>query len=260
MEQALYEAIKNKVRKYLIEMVKERGTNLSSLYHFTDVDNLPKIVNSGKLNLSSRQGNLRNGNYMSYTRHKSNLEGYAKAADCNVRIEIFPQALNSTHNGSISSFEFYSPLNTKKTAARHSNRFGAEGLSAKQKYINAKSDPLSKLGFDDEEYMNQAEESYESLINNSVDANRIIKRIDVCIPSGDISGYYTNDANILLTLPNEGNSLLNKVCIYDNWKDFNLQTENYLNLNEWKLRRKKRYSLSWLRKRIAESIINEIYK
>lgn len=238
--------------------ISEKGTNMTSLYHFTDAECLYLILSSDVLMLSPKQRALRGGgNFISFTRHKSNLEGFARARDCNVRIEIYSSSLNSFHGGDVSHFEYYSPKRVANSGIRYSKTFGTPNVSAKEKYANAmkSADPE---GFYAEEYLNQAEESYKNVKNASLPANKVIKRVDVCVPD---STFYSNDINMLLKISDLSTPLCDKIFVYDNYRDFNLQTTNCLPIEKWAAQithQPMKIKKSYLYKMISEAILKEM--
>ena len=69
--------IKEMVNSVITQIME--GTNYDTLYHFTCFSALLKMIETRRLNTSDTQRYNRNGNnYMSLTRHKSNLEGFSK--------------------------------------------------------------------------------------------------------------------------------------------------------------------------------------
>ena len=61
----------NTLRKAIRDAILE-STNMGTLYHFTDMEGLYGMAESGKINLSDIQKEISGGkNYMSFTRHKS---------------------------------------------------------------------------------------------------------------------------------------------------------------------------------------------
>ena len=214
----------SELRKMIAECIMEsiqEGTNMLSLYHFTNLSGLYGILKSGSISTNSRQRYIRNGkNYVAFTRHKSAVEGFALPSESTVRIEVDGTALSNIRNSNVGSFEFYSPDRTQRTRARTSQRFGAYGLSAKEKYANAKK-PNDVYNFDDEEYMNQAEESFETDAD-SINVNKIVKRIDVFIGN-------KKDLSFILST---NSPLLDKVYVYNSFKDFSYQTNKCKRIND----------------------------
>lgn len=255
-ESKLREIISSVIREHL----NERGTNLGSLYHFTNVEGLEGIIRSGHFNLSSCQKNISGGkNYMSFTRHKSPIEGFAVAASDldttgrDIRIEVSSDVLNSMHGTSIDSYEYYSPEKGKISPARHNPWHESQpwhGIepdggeeSAKAAYRKAKAN--SEPWRNDSEYLNQAE---ERLVSNadSINAEKSIKRIDILVfPWRDSDAW---DELYRENLPRERDELYReylpifqlanfplykKIFIYDNIRDFSWQTDNCIPISKF---------------------------
>lgn len=258
-ESKLREIISSVIREHL----EERGTNLSSLYHFTSIKGLWGIIESGRFNLSNHQLDIRGGkNYMSFTRHKSPLEGYAVPNQSLVRIEVSADVLNSIHNKSVDSFEYYSPDKAKKiqrcNAWRNLDSSG-DIRSAKAAYGKHKEYRVGYYG--DEEFLNQAEECLTSY-KNSIDAERTIDRIDICVafPRNYCGSYIDelriNFRNILYA---NFSPLYDKIFIYDNMRDFALQTNNCVPISQYSME-KFDFALLYgndVQKPVAESVDEE---
>ena len=229
------------IRETILEALDERGSNMQSLYHFTTVHQLLSIIQTNCFYLSNWQNDTRGGDFMSFTRHKSGLEGFARAncGSTNVRIEVDPVKINSKHGGGLAPFEYYSPkqfeINSFAKVARNSDE--GKGMSAKEKY-RVFGDRFKE--YDEKEYMNQAEEHYLKphgdirYINAIKNVLPTIKRIDVCMQRGvrDVS-LYECDENSLEEIYELNNSIDRKIFIYDNERDFNLQTDNCMLLKDW---------------------------
>ena len=256
-ESRLREIISSVIKEHL----NERGTNLSSLYHFTDIRGLVGIMRDGFFKLSSRQQDIRDGkNYMSFTRHKSPLEGFALPNESFVRIEVNPEMINSIHGKSIDSFEYYSP-NMSKKAARCNPWAGITSdngdTSAKAAYQAQR-----KNGFDDDysEFLNQAEEHLTSA-KDSVYAEKAIKRIDICVVFDysfcETSRERRHIYEQFLTVFGMTNSpLYDKIFIYDNKRDFSLQTDNCTPIREYSIEKlQDALGFDGAGQNVAESII-----
>lgn len=255
-ESRLREIISSVIREHL----EERGTNLSSLYHFTDIRGLVGIMRDGFFKLSSRQQDIRDGkNYMSFTRHKSPLEGFALPNSCFVRIEVNPEVINSIHGKSIDSFEYYSP-NMSKKAVRCNPWAGITSdngdTSAKAAYQAQR-----KNGFDDDysEFLNQAEEHLTSA-KDSVYAEKAIKRIDICVVFDysfcETSRERRHIYEQFLTVFQMTNSpLYDKIFIYDNMRDFSLQTDNCTPIREYPIEKlQNALGINGTKQNVAESV------
>ena len=229
--------LKEIIVSVLKEHLSERGTNLESLYHFTDVNGLDGILRTGRFNLSSWQKDIRGGkNYMSFTRHKSPLEGFAAPNESLVRVEVSSDVLNSMHDKSIDSYEYYSPEHAKTSDRcdpwRNSYQSG-ENKSAKAAYHKEMAKGRNK--YRDEEFLNQAEESLTSGAE-FINAEKAIKRIDICtyFNKGYCDSYkkeiYYRFSDILQSV---NSPLYKKIFIYDNMRDFSLQTDNCIPISQY---------------------------
>ena len=224
------------IRETILEALDERGSNMQSLYHFTDVRSLSQIILTDFLRLSNWQEDTRGGNFMSFTRHKSALEGFAKVARRNVRIEVDPVKINSIHGGGLAPFEYYSPhqFEINPFAKVHRNSDLGKGMSAKEKY--------REFGgmfkdYNENEYMNQAEEHYlssDSTNRRIPNAHVFIKRIDVCMPLDmDEDDFSFNKEKLNDICYSLDSPLRSKIFVYENARDFNLQTNNCMPLRNW---------------------------
>jgi hypothetical protein len=254
----------NKLKKIISsvieEQISERGTNLSSLYHFTDIHGLAGIMNRGAFELSSLQQDIRGGkNYMSFTRHKSPLEGFALPSRRSVRIEVIPELINSIHGKSIDSFEYYSPNMAKKADKCNpwSNMSSDNGdISAKAAYRVTKRNPIDWFNAEDAEFLNQAEEHLTSG-KEFIDAEKAIKRIDIYaeFDKAFCQSYKEYIYGEFLEVFQMANSpLYDKIFIYDNVRDFSLQTDNCTPIREYSIE-KLRNALGFdgTRQNVAES-------
>ena len=71
------EILRGIIHDVIYEALSERGTNMDSLYHFTHIYSLPGIFNTNSLEASDMQFDKRNNKkFISFTRHKSGLEGF----------------------------------------------------------------------------------------------------------------------------------------------------------------------------------------
>lgn len=238
------------IAKSVSAIINEGGTNMQSLYHFTDIEGFCGIVKTDSFNLGE-QKNLRNNPYMSLTRHKSRSEGYAMPNESLVRIEIDATKLNSIHGGNTKPFEFYSPKNTEKLTADGRVLFGNQGspnISAKEKYAKQVKEPYNR---DLAEYLNQAEESYENSKLHYLPASKIIKRVDIYV--SDTSWYFTKEeADMLVELSDSiDNPIVRKTFTYEDENQFNLQSSKCTPLVDWAINRT-------LNKYIAESAVQEM--
>lgn len=190
------------VRTALYEVINEIGTNMQSLYHFTFLSRFVEIVRSNCLMLHDADEYARNGrNYMSFTRHKSALEGFADARNLEVRIEADGTALSNVRGADVIPYEFYSPGGP--------NDWRHEG-SAKTAYRN-----YLKKWHRRNEYLNQAEESFQGDME-SIPIS-VIKRVDILVTDTTNLGY-------LKEIMQTGSELIDKIFIYTDWRDYNLQT------------------------------------
>lgn len=213
-----FKAILNRM---VSETTINEGTNLHSLYHFTYMDALKKILDSGCFELSSCQAEIRNHrNFMSLTRHKTALEGFARVGAIeNVRIEVDPSRLAQLRGSNIYPFEFYSPGREGKNGDKHPF---FPGNSAKGKYQKAKAS--DDFGYGEEEYFNQAEESFE-WDKKFIEARKITKRIDIFVDN-DITRNKLSELN-------PQSELYDMIYVYDTLKDYNLQTNKCQKLRDY---------------------------
>ena len=218
------------IRETLLEMIGERGTNMESLYHFTDIGSLRNIVRTGVLYTNGRQFDKRNQrHFVSFTRHKSNLEGFAKPRECDVRIEVDGLGLSNVKGSNVYPFEYYSPK-------RSWNRNCHNGKdSAKTMYLLARNGKFGGEG----EYMHQAEESFET-DKDGLNILKITKSIDVLLPmnfferlerGGDRE--ITRVEGTLFSCSVSTSPLVGLIHIYDNKRDFNMQTGNAMSLDDF---------------------------
>lgn len=218
------------VRTALLEAIEEGGTNMQSLYHFTDLDKLVKILSDGYLNTNQWQDDRRNGKrFVSFTRHRSNLEGFAFPRNCNVRIEVDGQKLSSVH-GNVYPYEYYSP-------GRRWSNINSDYRSAKKKYQDAHARGIHRSG--EEAYMHQAEESFETKSPKLFICD-VVKRIDILVPNNLLNAISNFNQEQKyewvykmrqLLFNSMGNTGL--IFVYENQKDFNLQTDNCIILREY---------------------------
>ena len=111
----------------------------------------------------------------------------------------------------------------------------------------------------DGEYLNQAEESLTSN-DGFKDAVRAIKRIDICIdfPDGYCNGYMSWLRGEFFTIYNsEYSPLYDKIFIYDNMRDFALQTDNCIPISKCSMEDFDRALFKGKVKPVAESIDEE---
>jgi len=203
----------NTLRKIVREALREIGTNMQSLYHFTYLSRLVEIIESGKLMLHDADEYARNGvSYMSFTRHKSALEGFADARNLEVRIEADGTALSNIRGGNIYPYEFYNPGGP--------NDWHHEP-SAKTAYGN-----YLKKWHRRNEYFNQAEESFEGAME-SIPLS-VVKRVDILVTS-------TTNLDYLKQIMATGSELIDKIFIYTDWRDSNLQTNKCTNIRDLSL-------------------------
>ena len=217
------------IRETLLEMIGEGGTNMHSLYHFTHFFRLPGIINSGKLRTNEFQGDKRNGKkFISFTRHKSNLEGFAMARECDVRIEVDGQKLSSLTSTDVYPFEYYSPKRPWNQRVYGGDR------TAKFMYQQARK--ARQTGECD--YMHQAEESFETT-RDEIDIENIVIEIDILVENNFFDMVEKNDGNIryfltnLASIKNTKSPLIGKTFVYMSEKDFSLQTQNKIPLAQF---------------------------
>lgn len=165
------------IRQMVLECVERimENTNMKSLYHFTTLSSLSEIVKTNKLKAANYVKDYWDNNlHISFTRHKSNLEGFASVNEKTVRIQFNVEKLNSRHGIiRIKPMEFYSP-----------NRHGPYLASTPMHpYTTSKAfyqDPYRRGEHGDRiEFHNQAEEGvqiYDSGINH---LNRYVDRVDI---------------------------------------------------------------------------------
>ena len=219
------ETLRKIIRVALSEAIDERGTNMDSLYHFTSVDRVFDIINSGELRTSGMQPDKRNQKrYISFTRHKSRLEGFATPRRCNVRIEVDGRGLSNIRHSDTYPFEYYSPNRPWQKTWKIQG-----GPSAKKMYQDEK-----RAGHGGEsDYMHQAEESFETY-DTEIDIRKITREIDIYLPKEFINtlvscehrtGYHEIYDEMYDCLMHHS-PLLNRTFVYTNMTDFNLQTNN----------------------------------
>lgn len=215
------------IRKALLEAIEEGGTNMQSLYHFTSIDSLAQILADGYLKTNRWQEDRRNGKrFVSFTRHRSNLEGFAYPRELDARIEIDGQKISSVR-GNIYPYEYYSP-------DRRWSEINDDYRTAKTKYQDAHANGKHRSG--EEAYMHQAEESFET-ISEKLYLVDVVKRIDILVPYNLLSRIenfgtkkQTTWINKIRKLLFSKSPLIEVVYVYENEKDFNLQTENCIPL------------------------------
>ena len=215
------------VREALIEAIEEGGTNMQTLYHFTDLKSLGHMMADGVLKTNRWQRDKRNfKNFISFTRHRSNQEGFAYARKCQVRIEVDGQKLNSLH-GSVYPYEYYSP-------EREWSKMWRDYLTAKEKYRKAYERGEHRSG--EPSYFHQAEESFET-DKDSIPLISVVKRIDILFPMdfyrslGRKSRTYALDDFLRVI---HGNArIVNNIFVYENERDFNLQTDNCMPVRDF---------------------------
>lgn len=207
--------LKEIIKQTLLEALSERGTNMQTLYHFTYINALYQILKDGFLKTSAGQKDRRNGKrFISFTRHRSRSEGFERARECNVRIEVDGQKLSSL-GGDIYPFEYYSPKGRWSTVHDDADR------SAKKKYQDAHAAGAHLRG--EGQYMHQAEESFETTAE-ILPLEGLVTRIDILLP-------WMDGENVLAEVIGEkyittNSPLLNNIYIYSDKRDFNLQDSN----------------------------------
>lgn len=259
----------NALRKAIREALLE-STNMRTLYHFTDMEGLLGMAESGKINLSDMQKEISGGkNYMSLTRHKSYREGYAAAEgmELPVRVEFNMARVNSTHGVRTEPFEYYSP-NRSRIMDRSGYNDGHDydprtndAESAKEihrrEHKAYRDDEYAGYDEPEHEYYNQAEERLVS--GNGFISTAAISRVDVACydpyggPYNDGGDYgeeideafedftETDDYMIDETIRRAREILqlrdchipLDRVFFYDNEADFLRQTDNCLALPQF---------------------------
>ena len=249
------------IRKCLMEALEEGGTNLQSLYHFTEIWSLPGIFESGVLMPSNGQEKIRNGKkYISFTRHRSNLEGFAfesgDESPIYVRLELDGRALSNVRGVDIYPFEYYSPNRRKflpghdhvtctnphqvnhHGAAPHYENVGWKGYPADMSAAAMYQDP----NFDDDgewSYLHQAEESLET--DHDVPIKNALKRVDIIAQEMTLEtlhyyDFFTVDEYFFKEFEAvmETNSpFIDKCFVYESNKDFCLQTNNCMPLRKY---------------------------
>lgn len=279
----------NTLRKAIRDAILE-STNMGTLYHFTDMEGLYGMAESGKINLSDIQKEISGGkNYMSFTRHKSYREGYAAAEgmDLPVRIEFDMARVNSMHGVKTEPFEYYSPNRSRiMNKSGYNDEYDYDPRtnddeSAKEIYRKEYKTYHNNeyAGYDEpeHEHCNQAEERLVS--DNGFISTAAISRVDVACynPYGesyDSDEDYeeeideafenfteTDDYMVSETIRQAREILqlknchipLNRVFFYDNEVDFLRQTDNCLTLPQFIQRIGNRSRSS-----VAESVLMEI--
>lgn len=211
----------------IMEAVSE-GTNMQSLYHFTYPGYLENILCSKELKLSEFQRSTRNGKrYASFTRHKSAKEGFAIPNQCTVRIEVDGRALSNVRGSNTYPFEYYSPKRME-IKGFEPNEFHRRDKSAKEKYADLVASGGEAYG--DHEYLNQAEESFESEDKAIPIDGQLIKRIDIFVAE-DAGERELNQVDMCRWYA--GADLIGKMFVYNNYDDFSLQTNRCIPLEDW---------------------------
>lgn len=216
------EVLRGIIHDVIYEALSERGTNMDSLYHFTHIYSLPGIFATSSLEASDVQFDKRNNKkFISFTRHKSGLEGFGAARECNVRIEVDGDALSSLKNSTVYPYEYYSPNRI------WNQRHYGDGRTAKSMYQDGK---RRKLGgeFD---YMHQAEESFETT-SYGIPLEKVAREIDIYIEKSDMISINSKDIieHLFNKLLDIDSPLLNITYVYMSRRDFDLQTKNRMNI------------------------------
>lgn len=198
------------IREIVVECVERimENTNMKALYHFTSLSRLREIVKSDKLRPANYLSSYWDNNlHVSFTRHRNNLEGFARANSNTVRIQFNIDRLSSSHDVvKIKPMEFYSP-----------KRYG---LGKKEKPISAKEfyqKPLNRKQQKNEiEYYNQAEEGVQVYSNGISHLHKYVDRIDILFDKFDEACANFNKWIVTLSWFKEidGSSFSNKVPIY----------------------------------------------
>ena len=235
----------------IMEAVSE-GTNMQSLYHFTYPGYLENILCSKVLRLSDFQRSTRNGKrYASFTRHKSAKEGFSVPGQCTVRIEVDGRALSNVRGTKTYPFEYYSP-NRMEIKGFEPNEFHRRDKSAKEKYADLVASGGEAYG--DHEYLNQAEESFESE-ESAVPIKGLIKRIDIFVDE-DASKEELDRVNMCRWYA--GADLVGKMFVYNNYDDFSMQTNRCIPLEDWHSRTYNKSIAENKNIRLNESELREI--
>jgi hypothetical protein len=238
------------IAECITEALNERGTAMRSLYHFTSVKKLLGILEYGYMKPNEWQTDTRNGNaFISFTRHKSALEGFAAAIGLiNVRIEADGTALSNFRGGSVEPFEYYSPGRREDSSSTYYGEFYPYGKheSAKEMYRNGVKGNLGG----EYDFMSQAEESFEVPLDGpELPIGKIMIRADI-----DMEKVRRSDRSMLLyefrDMCRKNSPYLDRIFVYQRSSDFNLQNGNCIPIREY-------VSIEWERKmkmkRIAES-------
>lgn len=212
----------------LLNKIGINESHMQELYHFTDYPGLAGIASKDVLLTDPMQRGTRNNqNYVSFTRHKSPMEGFANPNGSTVRITLDTYALQQHHpasNMSLKPFEFYSPKRNNL------------GTSAKQKHIDTRYD-TAYSSWGDQEYYNQAEESLQTNDRYIPNISKYITRIDVCC---DFSELGSDTAKIALMTESAralkqccGTGCEDKICVYLSRKDYNYQTKRFTDIHHY---------------------------
>ena len=222
------EILRKIVRRALLETIEEAGTNMQYLYHFTGLSSLAKILETGYFETNQWQREKRNHKrFISFTRHRSNLEGFAYGRNSIVRIEIDGQKLSSLGHD-IYPYEYYSPNS-------HWSNNNDDHRTAKVKYQDAyaKNKHLDGEG----PYFHQAEESFETELSQ-IPIKNIITRIDILVPGNLLTkpeNIRARWVNSIRELVRTGSPMIDRVFVYTNRSDFNLQTKKCIPLSTFVL-------------------------
>ena len=198
MDNIIHKALKESIERLILN---ERLS--STLYHFTYIGGLYKILKSDSFKLRSAYGRLSDDMhktkkfYLSCTRQKNGLMGYSRKM--NVRITLDGDMLNANFEGGAVDY------------------WGSS--MGKQAYYNKKS-------YKEVPYLQSDTENEDRLFSDKPvirNATKYMKRIDVVVNNLKNPTTLSFLFHILIS------GYRNMIYIYDNEKDFNYQTDNTIN-------------------------------
>lgn len=222
-------------------------TNMKTLYHFTILSKFVNIAKTNRLNSADYdKAYFGNSDHISFTRHRSNLEGFAKAAftDNNAiaRIEIDAEKLNSRHYvQDFKPIEFYSPnrerydtVGGRKIPKKSS---GKSRYQDKDYYYQNKNKFNSPVYVDRLEYHNQAEETLMMQDNVQIEnLSKYVNRVDIYDKDIEeaLMGFsrYKGIINDFIKIANTNFAKMVPIYIYKDKRDFILQSNNCIRIQD----------------------------